>query len=130
VNLQYDTSSAGHRIDHTVRLLPGTETFAVSSDPQGLVSGTTSNAWDRTGLPVLEEVNFLGIFFTNGALSMQGNGVSFGSAITKSGANETFFGAPAAGSTTVFFDQRLARGEWPPLRLRLPRVIITSWSWE
>ena len=89
---------------------------------------TTTNAWDRDGLPVQNEINLYGVLYNSGAFSLQGNGVYFGSVIAAGGVGEDYFGPGAAGDPEIYFDERLVKGDWPPPELALPLTIITVWK--
>jgi hypothetical protein len=129
VNLDYDTALGGGGEPPTMRVKqnPGTETNTVTA---GGISATrtTTNARDDSGLPVQAEINMYGVMYNSGHFSAQGNGVYFGSVIAGNGVGEDYFGAPAAGTPSLYFDERLIKGEWPPPEIELPLTIITVWK--
>ncbi|MCZ6754587.1 MAG: hypothetical protein O7E49_04670, partial [Gemmatimonadetes bacterium] len=127
VNLNYDTVMApgGERPDHRVVLLPGTETFEITLDGV-TTSGTTTNARDASGLPVVAEINLYGMLYNNGAYSAQGNAGYYGSIIAKNGVGLDTGGA--GGTPNIYYDHRLQDGEWPPAVLGLPLTLISGWN--
>ena len=38
------------------------------------------------------------------------------------------FPATASGTPNIYYDQRLASGEWPPVGLGLPLTMISVWN--
>jgi hypothetical protein len=129
VNLDYDTNmgGGGSPPDHRVVDLPGDETATINVNGIS-VTRTTTDFRDADGLPVQNEVNLYGVMYNSGAFSAQGNGQYFGSVIAAGGVGEDFFGVPAAGNPSLYFDERLIKGEWPPSELGLPLTIITAWK--
>jgi len=126
VNLNYDTvMSSVDRPDHRVVYLPGTETFEVTLDGV-TTSGTTTNARDASGLPVVAEINLYGMLYNNGAYSAQGNAGYYGSIIARNGVGLDTGGA--GGTPNIYYDHRLQEGEWPPAVLGLPLTLITAWN--
>ena len=129
LNLDYGTVmvGGGERPEDRVVYLPGTETFEVTLG--GLTTaGATSNARDASGLPVVAEINLYGMLYNNGAYSAQGNAGYYGSIIAKNGVGNDEFGAVAAGTPNIYYDKRLANGEWPPVGLNLPLTMISVWN--
>ena len=111
VDLNYPVTAAGN---YTVNGMYRVADGYTRQDPS--VDAATSGKYSA-------DINFYGIFFTNGAWDAQGNWVYFGSFVTKSGT----YGNGNAGTPDVYFDERIAKGTWPPSELGLPKTIITAW---
>ena len=118
VNIDYGTVAP---YDMRVVDLPGTETQAVTVGAQ-TVTRTTTNARDDAGLPIVMNVNFVGVVFKEGVFEAQGNMIYYGSVIGKQRVG------PGAGTPDLYFDERLIKGEWPPPELTLPLTMVTVWK--
>ena len=64
-----------------------------------------------------------GILFINGAYDAQGNWIYFGSIVTHAG----MYGNGGSGTPDIYFDERIAKGTWPPASLGLPKTVVTAW---
>lgn len=129
VNLDYGTSMGGGGSPPTMRVLTNTGNDTASVTANGItLSRTTTNGRDADGLPVSAEVNVYGVLFNSGEFSAQGNGIYFGSVVTAGGVGESFLGPGGAGNPSLYFDERLIKGEWPPPELDLPLTIVTVWK--
>jgi hypothetical protein len=71
-------------------------------------------------------VHMAGVIYNSGYWNAKGNGMFFGSIITKQGIVEA--GGGPAGTPDIWFDTCLKDKCWPPPSLKLPRVIPTSWE--
>jgi len=120
-NGQYDSTE--YFIDLTY---PGSEsgTYSVNGmrrvadgytrqDPS--VDVASSGKWNA-------DINVYGILFVNGTYDAQGNWIYFGSVVTKSG-----MAIGSSGTPTFYYDERIAKGNWPPSWMGLPRTIVTAW---
>ncbi len=65
-----------------------------------------------------------GILYTNGYYDAKGNGVYYGTVISKLGIGEL---SPTAGTPDLYWDESL-RDDWPPESWGLPRVMVTRWE--
>ncbi len=77
------------------------------------------------GPPITDEAVIWGVLYTNGYWDATGNAKYYGSVISKQGIGES---SPSAGTPDLYWDESIARGEWPPEDWELPRVIISRWE--
>ncbi len=89
----------------------------------GTPTSTSISDREDAGSPINTEINFYGVLYTNGRYNAKGQAVYFGSVIAKEGAGEIH---SVAGTPEIYFDERLIKGQWPPVDLDIPRVIISS----
>jgi hypothetical protein len=85
------------------------------------------NGWDSEGIPFEGDVTFQGVIYTEGTFAATGNMFVFGAVVAKGGMKESG-GGPTAGTPSVFFDERIVKGGWPPPELALPRTTVTFWE--
>ncbi len=121
VNLNYDTVMGASDTPPflQVQTVTGDETFTANTALQGNVARTTTNARDDEGLPVVGNLNMVGVMYNAGVFS-KGSLTFYGSVISGSGL--------ASGNQDLFYDERLGKGEWPPPELKLPVTMITVWQ--
>jgi hypothetical protein len=88
--------------------------------------GTTGGAVLRNvrGPDVTEDAMVWGILYTNGYYDATGNGVYYGTVISKQGIG---FYSPSAGTPDHYWDETL-KDDWPPDGWGLPRVTVTRWE--
>ena len=101
------------------------QTISVDADGDGVnETYSTTVGRDSLGLPFQREIDFYGIFYTSGVFQAQGSWAYYGAVVGKRGIG------PGSGTPDIYWDDRLAQGQWPPAALSLPRVIISRWDVE
>ncbi len=123
VNLQYPTVLADPLpfiVDNTA-----TQTVSVDVDGDGVnETYSTTVGRDSLGLPFQRQIDFYGILYTSGVFQAQGSWAYYGAVVGKRGIGSS------SGTPDIYWDDRLAQGQWPPAALKLPRVIISRWDVE
>jgi len=66
--------------------------------------------------------NFRGVLYTTGTFANNGSWVGYGSTI----ATQAILWSTT--SSSIYFDERLNEGKWPPSDMNLPRTIVTPWE--
>jgi hypothetical protein len=79
---------------------------------------------NRRGPDIVDEALVWGILYTNGYYDATGNGVYYGTVISKLGIGEF---TASAGTPHHYWDESIGDG-WPPDTWGLPRVGITRWE--
>jgi len=120
VNLSYMTTGTGSA---TIDPNATGQTATVATVTGESFTYTTSTAHDDQGIPILQPINWYGVIYTSGTWDAQGNGLFFGSIVTRNGVLGGTSGTP-----DVWFDERLVKGQWPPDDLQLPRTMVTVWQ--
>ncbi len=77
------------------------------------------------GPPIDDEATIWGVLYTNGYWDATGSAKYYGSVISKQGIGES---SPSAGTPDLYWDESIARGQWPPREWELPRVVISRWE--
>ncbi|MFQ5700692.1 MAG: hypothetical protein ACE5HU_02495, partial [Acidobacteriota bacterium] len=126
INLRYPLSlGAGGRSDSFLEdpsaaqasmvVAPGGESYQVQ----------TTTGRDERGLPIVAPVNFMGVFYNAGNIIGEGTATYFGALVAGGDVRQT---SVHADSPTIYFDQRLELGLWPPPEIAIPRTYITLWQ--
>lgn len=112
VNLDYPTTLKG--------------LFEADSTDRRLDDGSIGAAPVRNsrGPSIDDEALVWGIVYTNGYYDATGNGVYYGSMVSKQGIG---FYSASAGTPDHYWDQSI-KDDWPPDDWGLPRVAITRWE--
>ncbi len=112
VNLDYPTSLTGY-------------IYADASDTtqnDGSIGATPVR--NLRGPSINDRALVWGILYTNGYYDATGNGVYYGTVISKQGIG---WYSPSAGTPDHYWDESL-RDNWPPATWELPRVATTRWE--
>jgi hypothetical protein len=81
----------------------------------------TSNAYDRDGSVMrVDDMILDGVLYNEGTFEAQGNARYFGSLLVQGAV------LSSQGNPDIFFDERLAKGQWPPSTFGFPRVFVSS----
>jgi hypothetical protein len=112
INLAYPTSLSGKF------MVNAADTFQDDGTTGGLAVRNTR------GPSIAGEALIWGIFFNNGYYDATGNGVYYGTVISKQGIGEF---SPSAGTPEHYWDESL-NSKFPPDDWGLPRVAITRWE--
>jgi hypothetical protein len=73
---------------------------------------------------ILDSVSVSGILYTNGTFEATGTGRYYGTVVARGGVVQT---TGASGVPEIYWDASIA-AEWPGPGVRLPRVVLTSWT--
>ncbi|MEO8218090.1 MAG: pilus assembly PilX N-terminal domain-containing protein [Acidobacteriota bacterium] len=112
----YDPTTAGRPKLTSDGTRYGTPVTCTSTSSQ---ANCTSNAYDRDG--ALQDITVAvdGVLYIEGDFDSTGNAEYYGSVIAAQYVDPK-------GTPTVYFDEALKKGAWPPPGISLPRVFVTS----
>ncbi|HET6374237.1 MAG TPA: hypothetical protein VFG76_13090 [Candidatus Polarisedimenticolia bacterium] len=126
LNLRYPVSvGTGAAGDEFAREITAAQT-AVAASPDGETYRVdTTMDRDLRGIPIVAEINLMGLLVNSGEIVAQGAWTVYGSLVAGGDVTQS---APGADSPTIYFDDRFNTGEWPPPEIAMPRTYITFWQ--